>query len=432
MTNRLNRRAVGGTSPRHAGLRVVAGGMLVLLLSLLLAACGSDDPTATPTSAPTPTTGAAPEQPGPAATPTPTKEPWEIEWDELIVKAQEEGQIVIVGRDEVEWGPIMAVFTEKFGIKVSITGGNSSELSNRILAERAAGRFTTDHALFGTGTTSRILVPNDLLKPILPEIILPEVKDESLWQNGHIWWATGDPAQKFVIMFAAGIAQADMLARYNTNNVTQEERDAINSVWDFLDPRWKGRVGAMAPTAVRGGTADYWVHPLAGPEWFERFYAEMEPIFFSEERLVLDQLATGGVDLALFLGQGIGDNADVLADFGAPIGNFKDKTETWAEGGFLNVGTGNQSVNILAQPAHPSAAQLMVNWLLSKEGQTAWHTEYGGRRTPDPTMRSDVTDWGRTDPLSRRQPGKQYFAPGGGEAFSQAIQAVIDLYQSTR
>ena len=221
--------------------------------------------------------------PTPTATPTAfaasAKAAWQVEWEETITKAQQEGTVVIIGRDSREMAPLVKVFEDKYGVDVQVTGGRSSELADRLLAERAAKRFTTDHALFGTGTASRVLIPNDLLAPILPQIILPEIKDPSKWYKGHLWWASADRFEKYYLLFASPVQQADLSSRYNTNKVSRAEYDSINSVWDFLDPKWKGRLGAYAPTENRGATTDYYIHPAVGPKFFKRFYTEMDATF---------------------------------------------------------------------------------------------------------------------------------------------------------
>ena len=85
---------------------VVAGTLGVL--ALLVAACGSD-PTATPVATATPTSppaeptatlapGEPTPTPAPTATPTLAPPAWQIEWDETLAAAKEEGKVVIGGR----------------------------------------------------------------------------------------------------------------------------------------------------------------------------------------------------------------------------------------------------------------------------------------------------------------------------------------------
>ena len=152
--------------------------------------------------------------------------------------------------------------------------------------------------------------------------------------------------------------------------------------------------------------------------------------------MIIDQLVLGGIDIALFLGRGTDDDLDALRKQGAPIGDFHGKAATWAEGGFLNVGTGNRSINIMNRAAHPNAAKLFANWILSREGQIAWQEKkgLGTNVAPFPTMRVDVTSPGRTLASERRAPGRDYLvlAELPGYDFNASMQEMLDLFKSTR
>jgi ABC-type glycerol-3-phosphate transport system substrate-binding protein len=118
--------------------KLVAFVGIVIVSTLLLAACGSD-PTATPV--PTPTATAPP-----ADEPTPTPDPFLAEWAELVAAAQEEGEVVTficcgVGRSVSERIP---EFEAEFGIKWTNSTGSSFQQSPKILAEREAGKYTLD------------------------------------------------------------------------------------------------------------------------------------------------------------------------------------------------------------------------------------------------------------------------------------------------
>ena len=105
-------------------MRAVAAGLVLGATLGLLAACGSPDPTATPQPVDDPT---APD----------TREAWEVQWDELQVKAREEGELVIIGGSAaVVYRPLFKFFGDKYGVKVRSSGGSSRQLVDRILAER--------------------------------------------------------------------------------------------------------------------------------------------------------------------------------------------------------------------------------------------------------------------------------------------------------
>ena len=227
----------------------------------LLAACGAD-PTATPTS--TPAVAPPPES---TATPTPDAAAlFRAEWDGLIGAAQDEGELVLVfntgaGR---HFRAMVGIFEEKFGIKAVVSTGSGSAQANRVLAERNAGQYLVDVMYTGATTGTTRMVPANALQPIAELFIHPEVTDVSLWLGGRHWYA--DVEQRFLFSYAAKAGPMNQSMRYNTERVTPEDVDNLNSVFDYLDPKWKGQIVSLVPGEGGGGlwhTA--YVHPDIGP-----------------------------------------------------------------------------------------------------------------------------------------------------------------------
>ena len=335
------------------------------------------------------------------ANPTLEKKPWRVEWKETIAKARKEGVVVVIGSSIIRDNrPVFDIFERKFGIKVLSSVVGSRDTVNRLLAERAARRYTVGIFAAGTGTTAKLIIPNGFLKPILPELILPEVKDPSNWFRGKIWWADGDPRKKYAMAFAGVVEQFDFESRYNTRKVTQAEYDSINSLWDFLDPRWKGRVLARPPGRGRYGFVVF--HPDVGTEWLERLFGELKPTIMSDDRLIADQLMVGAFDICLCSGGT--DAMDMARAAGAPIGDFSKKRATWKERDTLTMTSGT-FLPIMDRAPHPNAARVLIHWFYSKEGQEAYHV-HSARPNPKPSLRTDITEWGKTAPSERVQPGK--------------------------
>jgi len=122
--------------------------------------------------------------------------------------------------------------------------------------------------------------------------------------------------------------------------------------------------------------------------------AAAEPIIIRDQRLQLDWLSHGKVSIL------IAPKTDVYFEFkrnGAPV-----QAVTPAEGVWLSAGS--CGISLFNRPAHPNAAKLFINWLLSKDGQTAYSKTYGGQ-----SAREDVpTD--HLHPLVVRDPAKEYFS----------------------
>ncbi len=401
------------TSKRSGLLLVV----IAAAMALLLAACGSDDPTATPTTAPA-------QEPG--AAPTPTVDPWEA----LIEAAQGEDELVIVfqpsgGRN---YRPLVAVFEEKFGVKAVVSVGSGTAQANRVLAEQTAGRYLADVFYSGAITSTSRMVPAGALDPIAELFIHPEVTDLSLWHGGQHWYA--DLEQRFVFNFAATAAPTSVAMRYNTDLVTQEDLDSITSVFDYLDPKWKGKIVAHVPGASAGGTYfTAYVHPDIGPAWVDGFVSPELDVAFSHDRnFIVDGVANGKFAMGIAIG-GAGMDLDSMGTLGVPVGSLIKELK---EGGTLS----NSGNNIMAlnRPPNPNAAKLWINWFLTKEGQTLMHTL--SERDPDPTLRDDVTEWGITREFDRRVEGKTYYNFATDPVYialrEEALDYSASAYDATR
>ena len=376
-------------------------GSLVLAvgaMTLLLPACGAD-PTATPTSAPTAT---AP----PMATPTPDEAArFQTEWAALIAAAQEEGEITLAfgGAAGRMYRGITEFFGEKFGITPVVSTGSGTAQVNRVLAERTTGRYLVDSIYMGATPVATRLVPADAVLPMADLFIHPEVTDQSLWYQGKHWY--GDPQQRYLFAFAAEPSHFNMSMRYNTDLVTPEDIESFTSVWDYLDPKWKGKIVSAVPTGSGSGGVYYrvYVHPDIGKEWIDAFLSpELEVTWSDDARFISDGVVFGKFHFAINTG-GAGSVLESLATLGAPVGVLNKE---FKEAGGLG-GSGSQfNFVALTKPLHPNAAKLWVNWWLSKEGQTLMHTMAEGDVAQ--TLRVDVTDMGNVPATAQREEGREY------------------------
>lgn len=405
----------------YKGARSVV--MLALIASvmvLVLAACGQEDPTATPVPTATPTSPPQAEEPAPTPTPD-AAAAFQAEWDALIAAAQEEGQVVLVlgGSAGRNYRPVLQFFQDKFGIEAVVSTGSGTAQSNRILAEREAGSYQVDVLWVGGTSANTRMVPANALDPIADLFVLPEVTDLSLWFQGRYWYA--DEPQKYVFTLSADTGPIQTM-RYNTDLMTQEDLDGINSVFDFLDPKFKGKIVAISPlTGGAGGTYfEAYVHPEIGKEWVDQFMApELDVTFVEDFRFIVDGIAKGQFNFGIAIGSA-GRDLDALAELGAPVQRFPCTVanvcaKELKEAGVM-AGTGSQNnMMVPTNRPHPNAAKLFVNWFLSQEGQTKMHTLSEG--DPDQTLRTDVTDLGKTLPFERRDPDRNYFFFSADPAF---------------
>ena len=125
------------------------------------------------------------------------------EWQALIAAAKAEGQISIVASSSRDYDPVYNQFAKKFGIKTVISYGGGSEHADRILAERRAGIYAVDVGHVGGNTVNRRIIPAGAVAPILPLLVLDEVKDPANWYDNQLWF--GDADQKYVIAHSADL-----------------------------------------------------------------------------------------------------------------------------------------------------------------------------------------------------------------------------------
>jgi ABC-type Fe3+ transport system substrate-binding protein len=394
----------------RAGVARIYLGLILATIAMLVAACGGDDPTATAT---TPPATAAP-------TAEATADPFIAEWDALVAAAQAEGTVNVMAGGSASRGyrPIVDAFQEKYGIEVSMSTGSSSANVDRVLAERSGGKFTEDIALAGGRSGARLVTAGALL-PIASLLIHPEVTDTDLWYEGKHWWSDAD--QQYMFSYAAEVVNPPMTIVYNKDTVNPDD---ITSVWDLLDPKWS--IVSAPPTFASGQTSyfEQWIHPDIGPEWVEQFLLADHVTFSIDTRTSVDGIAGGKFDMSV-MGANVSGEVEALLEQGTDLGLIVMSKEL-KEGGRLT-GTGSsRNVEAMEGAPHPAAAKLFLNWLLSREGQTAFLARFDG--IPSQTLRIDDIPFGKTLEAERRTPGVTYtFTSADPELIAQIEPTLVDI-----
>ena len=356
---------------------------LVGMLTLLVAACGGDDPTATPV----PPQATATETPDAAAI-------FQAEWDALLAAAQAEGEVVTfiagsLGRSDLR--NLLPRFEEKYKINVLFSTGSSRQNADKTLAERAGGKFELDIWMGGSGTANTRLLPANALRPVEPLLFHPEVLDLDAWIDGRFHWLDAD-TQQYLFAFAANASKSDIT--YNTDLVDPND---IQTLQDLLDPKYRGQIIMRDPRLAGVGAVvlDYWANPDVGEEFLRRLLTEMDVTIANDARQAAEQLALGKYAICLFACR-----TEVLKakEDGLPVeGDFPHYTR---EGGRLSSGSG--TLFLMERPKNPNAQKFFANWWLSKEGQEMMQEASG-----NDSIRLDITK-DTVAPGSRRQEGISY------------------------
>jgi iron(III) transport system substrate-binding protein len=297
------------------------------------------------------------------------------DWDKTVEAARREGRVVVSVptsaelRKEFESG-----FQKKFsGIELELSVARGASNINKIVEEQKAGVHNIDLHIGGTTSIVTGLLAANLLEPIPPSMLLPEVSDPKQWWGGHIWV---DNAKQYIYSFTAYMTET---VWYNSTLVRAGEIDS----WDsLLDPKWKGKIAILDPRTPGSGESTWaFLLKIKGEPFLSKLAAQ-EMMVGRNLRQLGEAVARGKAAIS------IGVSYYTYLPFikaGLPVRSLS----TIKEGYYAATGSGNFAV--IKNAPHPNASKVFVNWLLSKEGQTAFTKAMG-----QPTRRYDVdTQWTR-------------------------------------
>ncbi len=293
-----------------------------------------------------------------------SKPAWQAEWERTVKAAEEEGQLTvyIAGYGAlIDSGAFQRAFPK---IKVTSVTGSGSQLAPRIVAERRGGKFLADVYSGGGTSLYRNLFLGKLLDPIKPALILPEVLDITKWWEGKHKYV--DREGQYIFVFEGDVATGASPA-YNTNLLNPQD---YKSLWDFLNPKLKGRIVSPDIRRTRGSglSVQYlYYHKDLGPEFIRRFYSEMDVTLTADVRQAVDWLAVGKFALSMPTQSSFTAKAKAQ---GLPVDEFTP--HHFKEGAALAVAFGQLA--LMNRAPHPNAAKVYINWLLSRQGQTAFQS----------------------------------------------------------
>jgi iron(III) transport system substrate-binding protein len=304
---------------------------------------------------------------------------WKTTWEKTVEAAKKEGQISVYGSDTFELF-LKSAFQKKYPeIKIGFVGGRAPVVGPKLITERRAGKYLGDVMLTGPGTPYRILYKNNALDPIGPALILPEVLDESKWWQARHHYV--DAENRFIFIYEATVQDGDIA--YNTQLVKPEE---IKSYWDLLEPKWRGKIVAMDPKvsgAVSRGIRFFYSQKELGAHFITRLFGEMDITLARDFTQMLDWLAAGKFSLGIFVGSS--ESAKAISH-GLPIREFSPGQ--FKEG--AAVSPFNGTVSLVNRAPHPNAAKVLINWILSREGQAAVQQHLATEGNIRESLREDI------------------------------------------
>src|SRR5690348_5421956 len=274
------------------------------------------------------------------------------EWERIVEAAKKEGKVVASIPPSPELRKTMELaFTRRYGIATEFVPARGGAIIQRMVSEAKAGKQYFDLHIGGTESVVTGLLPENILEPVEPFLLLPDVKDPKQWWGGHIYI---DNARRFVYNFVA----------YQTvslwSNPNEYKPTEFKSFDDLLNSKLYGKIGISDPRTPGSGSSMWsYMHYIKGEDYLRRLVAQK--LFITRDlRLLAENLAKGKVAVT----SGIGYSEFLpFIKAGLPV----TPLPVPKEGLYVSGGYGH--LMIFKNQPHPNATKVFVNWLLSRDGQ---------------------------------------------------------------
>jgi iron(III) transport system substrate-binding protein len=287
---------------------------------------------------------------------------WKERWEKVRGEAKKEGKVVVWGspgdliRDALTLG-FKKAFPE---IGIEYAAARGGELAARLKAERDGGIYSGDVVVSGTTTALIYFKPMGALDAIKPVLILPEVTDLKNWRNHTLEFA--DKEGSYNLVFSDNVLPP---VYYDPKQVKREEVTKLN---DLLDSKWKGKIVINDPLPSGPGNVIFrWIWRMLGPEKAPDYYRRIRAqaaVVDRDQRRQIEWVAQGKYAILFAPSSAVGEQ---LIQRGLKFGLLPEFSDYGA-----SITAGFGSLMLINKAPHPNAATVYVNWLLSKDGQTAW------------------------------------------------------------
>jgi iron(III) transport system substrate-binding protein len=246
------------------------------------------------------------------------------------------------GREEEIVAPLFEQFEQETGIAVDVRYGDSAELAATLAEE---GDSSPADVFFAQDAGSLGAVAGEELLEQLPQELLSRVDERFRDPDGR-WVGTSGRVR---------------VVAYNTEALS--ETDLPESILDFTDPRWKGKLGLPPTNASFQAFVSAMRLTLGDDEtraWLEGIEAN-DPKLYESNFQVVEAIAAGEIEVGFVNHYYLFLLKEEQPD--APVANH------YLEGGDPGALVNVAGAGIVAGSDDVGAAQRFVEFLLSDEGQ---------------------------------------------------------------
>ena len=282
------------------------------------------------------------------------------EWERIVEAAKKEGKVVASIPPSPELRKTMELaFTRRYGIAAEFVPARGGAIIQRMVSEAKTGKQYFDLHIGGTESIVTGLLPENILEPVEPFLLQPDVKDPKQWWGGHIYI---DNARRFVYNF---VAYQTVSLWSNPNEYKPAE---FKSFDDLLNSKLSGKIGNSDPRTPGSGSSMWsYKHYIKGEDYLRRLVAQK--LFVTRDLCLLaENLAKAKIAVTSGIGYSefypfIKANLPVVA---LPVPK---------EGLYVSGGYGH--LTVFKNQPHPNATRVFVNWLLSHDGQEIFSRSMG-------------------------------------------------------
>jgi ABC-type Fe3+ transport system substrate-binding protein len=282
------------------------------------------------------------------------------DWDKIVEAGRKEGKVVASIPPSAELRKLMELtFPKRYGIGVEFVPARGGNIIRRMVDEAKAGVQYFDIHIGGTESVITGLLPEDVLEPVEPFFVLPEVRDPKQWWGGHLW---ADNAKRFLYAF---VAYQTVSLWSNSNYYKPAEFRGFD---DLLNPKLQNKIGISDPRTPGSGSSMWsYMNYVKGEEYLKRLVAQQ--LFVTRDlRLLAENLAKGKIAVT----SGIAYSEFLpFIKAGLPVAPLPIPKEG------LYVSGGYGHLTVLKNPPHPNATRVFVNWLLGRDGQEIFSRAMG-------------------------------------------------------
>jgi iron(III) transport system substrate-binding protein len=323
------------------------------------------------------------------------------EWERTVTAAGQEGKVVIAIPLGEAYPRVVANFQKAYPtIKAETFSIHTRDFMARFRQERSAGQVLWDVLIGGPDSDIYGAGQQGLWDPVLPELLLPEVRDNSKWRDG-LEAAFSDKQKTFAFNYVRRITEGFYV---NRAHVSEAE---LPSVDGLRDPGWAGKITWHDPRGVGAGVNAGLLYLLRyGEKALRELWTNQRIVVVRDQRQLIEwtvrgrhPIAAGLIERELkatFHPHGLGLNVHPL-----PLA------------GLVAANPGSNSVVLVNKAPHPNGRRVFVNWLLSQKGQAAIV-----EIVKENSLRNDVPV---PEPDRLPPEGKNVFNPQSEEAAPQRV-----------